>query len=85
MTSPKNLVGGLPFGSDPSQEYFGEGTISLSWGIRGTVGQGYFPQNRQFFFARAFGAREILAIRWWGERTKNEPFVRKRSWRILSV
>ena len=45
----------------------------------------YFPQNRQFFFARAFGARGILAIRWWGERAKNEPFVRKRSWRILSI
>ena len=45
----------------------------------------YFPQNRQFFFARAFGARGILAIRWWGKRAKNEPSVRKRSWRILSI
>ena len=42
-------------------------------------------QNRQFFFARAFGARGMLTIRWWGERATNEPFVRKRSWCILSI
>ena len=71
--SPKSSLGGV--------------TISLSWAKRGTAGQGYFPQNRQFFFARAFGARGILAIRWrgGGGAPKNEPFVRKRSWRILSV
>ena len=45
----------------------------------------FYPQYRQFFFARAFGARGALGIRSLGERAKNEPFVRKHSWRILSV
>ena len=40
----------------------------------------FYPQYRQFFFARG-----ALGIRWLGERAKNKPFVRKRSWRILSV
>ena len=42
-------------------------------------------QNRtQFSSLEAFGARKILAIRWWGV-PKNEPFVRQRLWRIWSV
>ena len=45
----------------------------------------FYPQYHQFFFARAFGARGALGIRSLGERAKNKPFVRKRSWRILSV
>ena len=74
VTSPKNLVGGghhLAVTSPKST--LGGVTIRLSWGIRGTVGHGYFPQNRQFFFARAFGARGILAIRWWGSARKTNP------------
>ena len=42
----------------------------------------FYPQYGQFFFARAFGARGALGIRSLGERAKNEPFVRKRSWRM---
>ena len=67
VTSPKNLVGGgYHLAVTSRKSSFGWVTIPLCWGIRGAAGQGYFPQNRQTFFARAFGARGILAIRWWG-------------------
>ena len=36
-----------------------------------------FPANRQFSFARAFGARGILGNRSWAERAENELSVRK--------
>ena len=34
-------------------------------------------QNRQFFFARAFGARGLLTIRWWGSARKTNPCEKK--------
>ena len=34
----------------------------------------FYPQYRQFFFARAFGARGTLGIRWLGSARKTNPW-----------
>ena len=44
----------------------------------------YFPQDRQFLFTRAFGARDSWKSLVWGAREKR-TLCDKRSWHILSV
>ena len=46
-------------------------------GNTGHIGTGVFPQIRQVFFARALGAREILAIRWWGSAAEKRTLCEK--------
>ena len=81
----KSGWGGSPFGSDLPHECFGGGSPFAcpgEYGARWDMGISYKIANFSSLAPSAL-AESLPSVG--KKRTKNEPFVRKRSWRILSV